>query len=89
MSKKPGFTLQQHEDIGRQIHTMCDQLTDIQTETNRAYLSELSNLAVTALTAISELRSALDNKVRLEHPDKADSHRIYYRTHRNDHPGPV
>ncbi|MFH1058266.1 MAG: hypothetical protein V1797_06230 [Pseudomonadota bacterium] len=69
MKPKPGFTVARHEEIGAALHPMRDFLLALSCETSRSFPhnSPQVRAATTALNAISNLQSKLDDAVCHDH----------------------
>ena len=81
MSKKPGFTLQEHKKLGPELLAMRDRLGEITVLVSRAYPFKLSDPLHKAINIIDKLRSDLDSKVAEENIGNEDALNIYYRAH--------
>jgi hypothetical protein len=79
MPKKPGYTLEQHEQLGIELQSMRDRLVKIQVELSYAYPIKLANKVNPACKAVDVLRCALDDQISREHPGNKDVLRVYYR----------
>jgi hypothetical protein len=68
MPKKPGFSRDEHTELGAELAQMRDRLGNIAVQLDRAYPHAVSDLALSAQTAIDALRSQLDSIVFSEYP---------------------
>ncbi|WP_354402658.1 hypothetical protein [Streptomyces sp. PvR018] len=82
MTKKSKPTLDEHQDLGRRLASIRDELSRIQVQLSGAYpqtgsASLPARKLIKAREAIDEARSALDNAVFAEHPEGAET-TVYY-----------
>lgn len=63
---KPGYTLEQHQQLGKDLYAISERLSAIRSELSGAYPQAVYKHAVKAHEAIKELRSALDSCVHEE-----------------------
>lgn len=80
MKRKPGFTLDQHENLGIELQIMRDRLVDITVQLSEAYPFKVSDIAKQAYMVIDKLRSVLDDKVHEENRSFKDAQKVYYRS---------
>lgn len=85
MAKKPGFTIEHHEDLGLELQTMRDRLSKISVELKEAYPSKIHDLAQKAVNTIDTLRSVLDDKVCEENKSSKNLPETYFRASRPDY----
>lgn len=85
MTKKTGFTIEQHEKLGPELQAMCARLGKIAVEVYKAYPEDIGAIAQNACDATQALRNILDNKVCAENRDLEDPISIYYCPGRMDH----
>ncbi|QOX78763.1 hypothetical protein FY034_07405 [Trichlorobacter lovleyi] len=88
MAKKPGYTIEQHEQLGIELQAMRDRLVKIQVELSHAYPIKLASKVDPACKAVDALRCALDDQICKEHPGNKDMLRVYYRANRADYKEP-
>jgi len=79
---KPGFTLEQHKDIGQKLGLIKDELGQIIIKISKAYPKETTYRLHRAIELINLTRSKLDDKLAEEHPEltTAEFNSIYYGT---------
>ena len=86
--KKKGFSFEKHNEVGEELQPMRDYLTKLYCEIAKAYPvnSKVVRRANKASRALDELRSALDDCVCGEHPEKPDIEvvTVYYRRGRKE-----
>jgi len=63
MAKKPGFTLEEHQEMGNTLKEHNRFFCTLTTLLHRAYPVPIANKAVKITDALAELRSALENKM--------------------------
>ena len=83
MAKKPGLTIDQHNELGAELLSIREQLMKIKTVISEAYPFKLSDPLQKALSIIVHLRAELDSKVAEENKDMETVH-IYYRNLKHD-----
>ncbi|EMS79176.1 hypothetical protein [Desulfotignum phosphitoxidans] len=90
--RKPGFTLEQHDQLGLELQTMYDRLGKIDVEISKHYRlsgkeSKPLELTKKAQQAIWNLRDKMGNVARKEfiHSPEIDVKRLYDRAGRDDH----
>jgi hypothetical protein len=76
---KPGYTLEQHERLGKELQAIRDRLVTIQVELSHAYPIKLAGLVGIASDAVDKLRLVLDEQVCREHQGSSESLKIYLR----------
>lgn len=84
MTKKPRFTLEQHEKMGLELHSIREKVASLRHEISVAYPKNIYSYAIKAQHAIDELRNVLDNCVHAENPGGSEPIRCYYRKNRQD-----
>jgi len=67
MSKKPGYTLEQHEKLGLELQIMRDRLNQVAGELSEAYPVKISNIAIRARDGVDDLRKTLDKQIFIEY----------------------
>ena len=87
--KKPGYSFEQHDNLGKDLQSMRDKLLSISVDLSKAYpvKAKVSNLASRASYAIDTLRNELDSLIFREHTGKVKSDilkKTYYRAGRDD-----
>lgn len=88
MPKKPGFSLEQHEQLGLELQTMRDRLGEITVELSMAYPFKISDITKKAQWHLDSLRCILDDKVCEENQQSKDATRVYFRAGRPDYQRP-
>ena len=76
---KPRFSLEKHQEVGKELKVIRDYLVTLTVEINNAYplREKVSRRALKACNAIDELRSSLDGCFCGEYP-REDYRGIYY-----------
>jgi hypothetical protein len=87
-SLKPGFTLEQHEQLGIELQKMRDIFPKQIVKLSKAYPQRTGvvDLAYRALEAIEMPRTKMDDLVCQEHPESESKNvlNIYYRKGREE-----
>jgi len=78
--KKPGFTVEQHREVGRELRRMQQSLVCLAVALSRAYgkTKPISHQTRQVVKDLAALRSKLDNVVCREHPTDDSVLRCYY-----------
>ncbi len=79
--RKPGLTLEQHNQFGAELAYMRDRLTQLHVEISNSYpkSANVGRQAGRAADQLDQLRSRLDGLLAAEYPDDFNVH-IYYPT---------
>jgi len=85
-TKKPGFTLEKHDELGRELQEMRDKLTGFITEVGKCYNKDTYSLVDRSIQTIDMLRSKMDDHIcREQHGNSAvDPTKYYYRRNREN-----
>ncbi len=83
-SKKPGFSLKQHDELGKELQAMHNRFTRISVELSKAYpvKSNITGVVEQSIKSLFKLRSKLANLAIGEHGSIGDS--LYFRGGRTD-----
>ena len=78
--RKPGFTLEQHQEVGCELRRMQQSLVCLEVALSRAYgkTKPIFHQTHRAVKVLAALRSKLDNVVCREHPTDDSVLRCYY-----------
>lgn len=78
--RKPGFTIEQHREVGRELRRMQQSLVYLEVALARAYgkTKPMVHHTRQVVKAIAALRSRLDGLVCGEHPRDRDVIYCYY-----------
>lgn len=88
-NRKPRFTLDEHDKLGQELHTMRERMIEIQIQLSKAYpfKTNVPGKACQVLESIDSLRCRLDDMVFIEnqHLPTKEKAQIYYRNLKSDH----
>ncbi|HPC94986.1 MAG TPA: hypothetical protein PLU87_08600 [Sedimentisphaerales bacterium] len=78
--RKPGFTIEQHREVGRELRRMQQSLVYLEVALSRSYGKSkvICHQTHQAVKVLAALRSKLDNVVCREHPTDDSVLRCYY-----------
>lgn len=78
--KKPGFTLEEHDEVGSKLRSIRNELVLLGVKIANAYPRDVSDPLTTAIKRFDRVRSNLDDIVCKENPDLENSIllRIYF-----------
>ena len=77
MPKKPGFTLEQHQAMGKRLKELYKDLNAVHSDVSNAYPGNPGEQAAIALEAVRQLRIALDYEICREIPGDNKLLRFY------------
>ncbi len=86
MAQKKGFSLDQHNELGKELYEMTQRLTSLGFELEQAYNKKTAGLAFQAWNVLNELRSQMDEHVFKENRDLTTNENagVYYCANRID-----
>ncbi|MCG8636260.1 MAG: hypothetical protein MI863_20680 [Desulfobacterales bacterium] len=88
-ARKPGFTLEQHEQLGLELQTIRDRMLFIGTELANHFpqKTEVAGLAKIVSNDLENLRSQCEEVMFKKYKNKTDIDltQVYYRAIRKDH----
>jgi len=78
--RKPGFTIEQHREVGRELRRTQQSLVHLEVALSRAYgkTKPMVHQTRRVVKGLAALRSKLDNVVCREHPTDNSVLRCYY-----------
>ena len=90
--RKPGYTLEQHEQLGLELQTMRDRLNSIFVDLQNHYgrTDKIASMVESTCHQLDKLRDDLKDRLLKEQTDKkeADLGQVYFRSSRSDYVNP-
>lgn len=78
MAKRPGLTLEEHDQLGAELRQMRNRLLTISVQLSNRYTKPFGRQCDQAIAALDKLRSDLEGQMSHENPRLEEPTRVYY-----------